>query len=369
VTVRSFPWSALPRVTAADAARTRDALRRLAPSPPRPDAALSARWRALLGGEVLAAPDLPAPCGLPDALPDGLVAVCARDDGALLLAHIDRAPARALAACALSLTDDPRPAPDAPLTGAEEGALMALCAKVCTLVCAPGPPLRVRAVTDDPADALHALRDATAPDATLLRWRWALHAAEVSATVTLFLPPATTRPWPFAPRPSVLGASVRVRVIAGRARWPVRELGALTRGDLLALDGISHHRGALTGGVDLSLGTGDAPSFSATLTPRGARIDAPATPPGAPRMTDALNDTAPAMDRATLDALTVDVSVEIAHAERTVGEVASWRPGAVLEFSTPLGEPCLVRAGGRTVARGELVDVDGRVGVRVTELL
>ena len=37
------------RVTAADAARTRDALRRLAPSPPRPDAALSARWRALLG--------------------------------------------------------------------------------------------------------------------------------------------------------------------------------------------------------------------------------------------------------------------------------------------------------------------------------
>jgi type III secretion protein Q len=167
----------------------------------------------------------------------------------------------------------------------------------------------------------------------------------------------------------VLGASVRVRVIAGRARWPVAELRALAHGDLLALDGVSHHRGALTGGVDLSLGTGDAPTFSATLTSRGARIDAPATPPGAPRMTDALNDTAPAMDRATLDALTVEVSVEIAHAERTVGEVASWRPGAVLEFSTPLGEPCVVRAGGRTVARGELVDVDGRVGVRVTELL
>jgi type III secretion protein Q len=352
VTVRAFPWSARPRVTAAEAARTRDALRRLAPSPPRPDAALSDRWRALLGGEVLAAPDLPAPCGLPDALPDGLVAVCARDDGALLLAHIARAPARALAARALSLSDDQRPAPDAPLTGAEEGALMALCAKVSTLVCAPGPPLRVRAVTDDPDDALHALRDATAPDATLLRWRWALHTADV-----------------FAPRPSVLGAAVRVRVIAGRARWPVTELRALARGDLLALDGLSRHRGALTGGVDLSLGTGDAPSFSATLTLRGARIDAPATPPGAPRMTDALNDTAPAMDRATLDALTVDVSVEIAHAERTVGEVASWRPGAVLEFSTPLGEPCVVRAGGRTVARGELVDVDGRVGVRVTELL
>jgi hypothetical protein len=37
------------------------------------------RWRALLGGEVLAAPDLPAPCGLPDAFPDGLVAVVKRD--------------------------------------------------------------------------------------------------------------------------------------------------------------------------------------------------------------------------------------------------------------------------------------------------
>lgn len=369
MTVRGFPWSALAKVTPGEAARTRDALRRLAPSPPRPDDALSARWRALLGGEVLAAPSLPAPCGLPDALPDGLVAVCARDDGAVLLAHIDRASARALAARALALTEAQRPAPDAPLAGAEEGALMALCAKVSTLVCAPGPPLRVRAVTDDPGDALHALRDATAPDATLLRWRWALHTADVSTALTLWLPPATARPWSFAPRPSVLGASVRVRVIAGRARWPVRTLPRLVRGDLLALDGLSQHRGVLAGGVDLSLGTGDAPTFSATLTPRGVRIDAPATPPGAPRMTDSLTDTVPAMDRATLDAVTVEVSVEIAHAERTVGEVASWRPGAVLEFSTPLGEPCVVRAGGRTVARGELVDVDGRVGVRVTELL
>ncbi len=365
---RPFPWNSLPKVSAHTAAATREALRRLAPSPPRPDEALAPRWRALLGGEVRSAPGVPA-CITTPAAPhrDVFAAVFERDDGALVLAMIDRTLARAVASRALSL---PSCAPDAPISAAEEGALMALCAKASVLVCAPGPPLRVRAVTDDPDDALHALRDAAPHNGEWLRWPWAVHTADASGEVTLLLPPRAAPPWPFAPRASVLGASALVSLEVGRARWPVGEVASLTVGDLLALDGLRLHRGELHGGAELSAGIPEGPVFSGTLTPIGARIDAPATLPGAPVMPapDAPTD-GPAIDTATLNALPVELTVELGQRACTVGEVASWRVGAVVEFPTVVGEQALLRAGGRPIARGELVEVEGRVGLRVTELL
>lgn len=365
---RPFPWSSLPSITARDAAATREALRRLAPSPPRPAESLSAGWRALLGGEPLAAPGAPALLPSPEALPrEVFTAVLERDDGALVLAMVDRTLARAVAARALSL---PALAHDAPITAAEEGALMALCARLSALACAPGPPHRVRAVTDDPDDALHALRDATPAGAALIRWPWAVRAAEVSGLVTLVLPPRGGATWSLPPRASVLGASVAVLLVAGRARWTAREIASLDVDDLLALDGLRCERGALLGGVDLCLGAPDGPAFSGTLSPLGARIDAPACLPGDPVMHPSdPSAEGPALDRSTLDAVPVSLTVEIARRESTVGEVAAWRVGAVVEFATGVGDPALLRAGGRVIARGELVDVEGRVGLRVTEVL
>ena len=73
--------------------------------------------------------------------------------------------------------------------------------------------------------------------------------------------------------------------------------------------------------------------------------------------------------RAVIDAIPVEVTVELARSAATVAEIAAWRPGEVIEFPSPLGAPVVVRGGGRAVARGELVDVEGNVGVRVTEVL
>ena len=68
-----------------------------------------------------------------------------------------------------------------------------------------------------------------------------------------------------------------------------------------------------------------------------------------------------------LRGLQVEVTVEIATQTVSLDALSSWGVGAVVEFPQRLGEAVLVRAGGRVVARGELVDVEGQVGVRITE--
>ena len=50
-------------------------------------------------------------------------------------------------------------------------------------------------------------------------------------------------------------------------------------------------------------------------------------------------------------------------------EVLDLRPGTVLPVGRPLAGPVDLTAGGRVIARGELVDVEGEIGVRVSEVL
>jgi len=70
---------------------------------------------------------------------------------------------------------------------------------------------------------------------------------------------------------------------------------------------------------------------------------------------------------AALDAPVV-VRVELGVVSMRAADWARLRPGDVLETGRRVAEPVLLRIAGRVVARGELVDVDGEVGVRVREL-
>ena len=65
----------------------------------------------------------------------------------------------------------------------------------------------------------------------------------------------------------------------------------------------------------------------------------------------------------------VVVRVEIGTVSVNAGDVASLRPGDVLHTGKRLAEPVVLRVGGRAIARGDLVDVEGELGVRVRELL
>jgi type III secretion protein Q len=79
------------------------------------------------------------------------------------------------------------------------------------------------------------------------------------------------------------------------------------------------------------------------------------------------NDVNETLTDAALDAPVV-VRVELGVVSLSARRWAELRPGDVLETGQPLGEAVLLRIAGRAVARGELVDVDGTVGVRVREV-
>jgi flagellar motor switch/type III secretory pathway protein FliN len=74
------------------------------------------------------------------------------------------------------------------------------------------------------------------------------------------------------------------------------------------------------------------------------------------------------LPQAVLDAPLV-VRVELGAISMKAREWASLRPGDVIETGRRIAEPVLLRAGGRVLARGELVNVEGELGVRVTDLV
>jgi flagellar motor switch/type III secretory pathway protein FliN len=61
----------------------------------------------------------------------------------------------------------------------------------------------------------------------------------------------------------------------------------------------------------------------------------------------------------------VVVRVEIGLAEMRAREWAALGPGDVIALGSRIGEPVTLRVGGAAVARGELVDLDGEMGVRI----
>lgn len=61
----------------------------------------------------------------------------------------------------------------------------------------------------------------------------------------------------------------------------------------------------------------------------------------------------------------VVVRVELGVVEMKARDWAHLSPGDVVTLGRKLGDPAVLRIGGVEVARGELVQVDGEVGVRI----
>lgn len=62
------------------------------------------------------------------------------------------------------------------------------------------------------------------------------------------------------------------------------------------------------------------------------------------------------------------VRLELGSLEMSAAEWAALRPGDVLTSGRRLEEPVVLRTGGREIARGELVDIEGEIGVRITQV-
>lgn len=91
------------------------------------------------------------------------------------------------------------------------------------------------------------------------------------------------------------------------------------------------------------------------------------TEPGVPRI-EVKNVTATGahpMTELKADDVPVELIVEIARIAMTAGEISGLAPGAIVATSLPSSAPLILRVGTRVIGTGQIIDVDGHVGVRV----
>lgn len=70
-----------------------------------------------------------------------------------------------------------------------------------------------------------------------------------------------------------------------------------------------------------------------------------------------------------LQEIPLELTIELGRSNLTVRELAQLTCDDVIELDRLASQPLDVLAGGRVIARGEVVVVDGRVSLRVTELV
>ncbi len=153
--------------------------------------------------------------------------------------------------------------------------------------------------------------------------------------------------------------ALRVALIAGWSCIDTTQLARLRPGDALLL----HHAYAVADG-ELGLFT-DRPLASAT------RCDAPGYTIGVTMETfDDWLDVEPADPAPTLPGvLPLDASVRIvaqaAAIDVPLERLAALRPGDILEGPAIGDGLCTLKIGGRPLARGMLLDIDGRLAIRI----
>jgi flagellar motor switch protein FliN len=74
-------------------------------------------------------------------------------------------------------------------------------------------------------------------------------------------------------------------------------------------------------------------------------------------------------DLSRLNAIPMELSVEIGRTHMTVGRTLELRVGSVVELERQAGDPVDLLVNGSPIARGEVVVVDEQYGLRITEIL
>jgi flagellar motor switch protein FliN/FliY len=141
----------------------------------------------------------------------------------------------------------------------------------------------------------------------------------------------------------------------------------------------------LAAGVGESVGVVDAPRAPQAAPAMVMERSAPAPMPNlAPAPTSAptavhpvqfmpLAPELPSTDRQhgieLLMDVALEVSVELGRSHMSIGEILGLRTGSVVELDKLAGEPVDVSVNGTLIARGEVVVVDEKFGVRITEVV
>jgi len=366
-----YPFEAWPKVSREEAALVRRCARRLPLAAP--GAAVTA-LREVLGAGV-SARTLPlgfvAPGELHASLADPLVAVVlAAPEGGHVAVELDPR----LAACVIDRAlggeagaDVPEPV--APIGDTERGVLAWVAAKA---VAACGARAwRAAAVVTSPTALAFAVGDEGA-----VVWPAEVRLGEDRGVVRAWIGEgvlgARAVEGPIADRLAALPVTLVVE--GARGELTAREVGELREGDVVVLD-------------ETWLAPGDGDGFagearvrvagarrtrwrgvleSGALRIEGMEVGHEAPTHGGSRMEQKDEGTEDAVEVAG-DA-PIEVSVELARFTMPLEELSSLRAGEVVTTGAAVGERVTLRAGDRAIGVGELVDVDGEVGVRLLSL-
>lgn len=148
-------------------------------------------------------------------------------------------------------------------------------------------------------------------------------------------------------------------VSAGWAQLRTKDLGLLEVDSVVLLDrfGIDPHGSRLSGKVRL------VPVSSAGLCWECDMQEGKLTLRKMEREQPKTDETA------DLRSLPVTLHVELARLSLTLGELETLQPGHVLRLAKSVGETVTLSANGQPIAEGEVVDVEGELGVRLVRLL
>ncbi len=370
--VKPFPWGALDRTTRA-AARAVRAARRWAEA----DVDVAAIPRAageLLGARMAILLRSARPLAEASPLPDAIGVLVARADGPdVARSVLVEAEAALVAAVLARVVRRPVPRavdPAATPGAASAGAFAAIVAAVLRRAHGGGG---VRVLTAGPSPALESEVRRAAPDAYALTMTVLVDDEAFEARVVVS-PAATlagpSRPWTAGDLAALGALPLEVPVVACKCASTVAEVASRGVGAVL-LPGpwpLQRAPGGLCGPVLLAPAGGDV-AVAAQLGDDGrlvlrggaeplgkaeATMDAGA---GKAELVDAMGD------------VPVVIRVEIGEARMAARDWARLGAGDVVALGRRIGEKVVLRVGGVPVARGDLVDVEGEVGVRIVERL
>ena len=312
-----FPFERLHRVTRREAAITTLLARWIVARP------LGARCAKLAGGPVTASVvGVHENRGRPSLDPNAAIAEV-RAGGAAFVLIGSSAPVRVLAQRLLG--GPPELAAPRPLTAAEH-AIWALA--LATAIEDTSTAGEVWPLADlDPVLARDALMIELAVD---LAGTPCTVVALCPRDLALRVPPPRTPAW-----------ALDVPIVLASCAVPRASLSRLEVRDAITLD------------RDLVLWLGDGTIGLAATT--GA-VEAKVTTGYVPR------------DMALPDEAHVELVVQLGTTRLTLRQLGELVPGAIVALGRPLAGPYEIRAAGRLIGQGELVDVDGEVGVRIVSL-
>jgi type III secretion system YscQ/HrcQ family protein len=186
--------------------------------------------------------------------------------------------------------------------------------------------------------------------------------------------------------------SLRLRPVLGTTELSAAELVQLEAGDVLVINRplVRLREGQLTGRLEIRLGDGQTSALAGSIaavsassetigdaTPEAGAmrllvdiIGGVETPDAVERLSmeeeDAREDES--VDALALEDVLLTVHVELAQRRMSLDDLSRLRPGQLLELGCQATDPVDLIADGRRIARGELVEIEGRLGVRLTQL-